>query len=148
MKLSRRNRRIIVGVFAILSMPIVFENSINLQSQWLLLALLILCFLVLLVVTNAQAFQSTNKLDERQILIKLQVIETAYFSFIGLFVGSIISELITYFIDTRILNIEYIVGFNNNAFVWILVAIALPTVILAWLEPDPIPDNITTGEMT
>lgn len=147
MKLGRRNRRIIVCIFALLSMPIVFEDGINFQSQWFLLALVIICFFMLLVVTNAQAFRSTDKLDERQVLVRLKVTETAYFLFIGLFLGEIINYFITYFIDTKILKAGTTVEFSiYNAIVWILVAIALPTVVLAWLEPNPLPDTLTSEE--
>lgn len=143
MKLGRRNRRIIVCIFALLSMPIVFEDGINFQSQWFLLALVVMCFFMLLVVTNAQAFRSTDKLDERQVLVRLKVTETAYFLFIGLFLG----EIINYFIDTKILKAGTTVEFSiYNAIVWILVAIALPTVVLAWLEPNPLPDTLTPKE--
>lgn len=140
MKLTRQNRRILVTIFffSAITFTGIFGNSVNASIQWLLLLLTALGFISLLIVTSAQAFRANNKLDERQLFLKLRVTESAYFlCFVIIFL-----EIAFSIITINPLAINLITELETERIVqWFLIMLALPTVAIAWLEPDPIPNN-------
>ena len=144
MRLTRQNRRILVIIVFVIGIVFSasFTEDFNRNVKLSLFILNLVSITILFTVTNFLAFKNKKKLDERELLLRLKAADMAY-AFIYGYIGiQLVLDSITFNPISIKLMMEVEIP---KAIQWFLLMLILPTVVIAWLEPDPIPENTTTG---
>ena len=146
-KYSRLNRRVTVGITAVLAAfgtPVTLDPDVPSSASWVLIAVLAALFVFLLSSTRRLAFRSSKHLDERETLVVLQAHKAVY----GVLIGLLVSVILTEFMSFRpfvFLRPDISLSLETVA-VWVLLLLMAPTMYIAWTEPDPILENEATTE--
>ena len=143
--MTKLQRRILVVLFG--GSVILFSEVANASQAPTFYAvaviLSVLLFALLLYVTRALAFKSVDKLDERQLQVSLKAQQRG----LGFATALITLSLLRLLVKTRAFGSNMSVSVPvSDVVLWLYLLLALPTCVIAWTEPNPLPDEAATPD--
>ena len=132
---QRTHRLLVASIVILLSMfYIPFVNDRD-WLVWLITFLALIPMFTLTFSLGAMFNGSRACLDERQRVVKLKYFQRSYWISLGVVAWVVIA--------TQFLNIETKLLIATL----VLTVVCLPAFVTAWLEPDPIQDDVPQGEL-
>lgn len=142
---SRRQRRVLCAftALAVLVFPATLDAQAPLGTRWMSFAVFLSLFAVLVVSTRRLAFRSAKTLDEREVQLGLRAYQHGYGFAIGIIVGSVVSEFTSF--PSPPFTFEPTIAVTPADLVyWLTIILVAPTLVIAWLEPDPPAEEVRT----